>query len=372
MSFITVPHTPGPYGLLLDIQEPLLACLSLLLLAVACYLLVPGVARCVQLVRASTGAARSSPAWNAAVPARLRAARPSAPLSLLSAPDQPRAPLSRLARQIKLRARSLLAPRQTRQWLDFWNLTDTHAALAVATPRLLHKIYRPYQSLRLRRPQRLEILTSHYDFVIRRGLAPLVLQASQQQIPIGQFQGKSGQDYEVRLAAINSLDHEGELALHLYRGQDHLFSTAFTLCRQGSGWIVRIGCLQGSGGADSREQIRRATRDLFGLRPKALMIRMVRAIGAGHGCSRVLLVSNGNRVAGRRGKGGRVHADYDAFWQELGAARRSDGDYELPCEETAPALQSLPSRKRAEARQRLALTQAVTQQVRGALVRTGT
>ena len=94
MSFITVPHTPGPYGLLLDIQEPLLACLSLLLLAVACYLLVPGVARCVQLVRASTGAARPSPAWNAAVPARLRAARPSAPLSLLSAPDQPRAPLA--------------------------------------------------------------------------------------------------------------------------------------------------------------------------------------------------------------------------------------------------------------------------------------
>lgn len=369
MSFVIVPHSPGPYGLLLDIQEPLLACLSLLLLALGCYL----VARCYQLVRigANANASGRASGWAGSVPARLRVPRSRPPLSLLSAPDQPRSLLSRLARQIKLRARSLLYPRQTRLWLDFWNMTSTHAALAVATPRLLHKIYRPYQSLRLQRPQRLEILTSHYDFIIRRGLAPLVLQASQQQIPIGQFQGKSGQDYEVRLAAIGSLDHEGELALHLYRGEQHLFSTAFTLCRQGPGWIVRIGCLQGAGGAGSREQIRRATRDMFGLRPKALMIRLVRAIGAGHGCARVVLVSNGNRVASRRGKRERVHADYDAFWQELGAARRSDGDYELPCEETALDIQALPSRKRAEARQRLALTQLVAQQVRRSLVRSG-
>lgn len=367
MSLPIVSHYPGPYGLLLDIQEPLLACLSLLLMALGFYLILPGVARCYHLVRTRGGAGAPAAVWRHSAPMR-----PNAELSLLSAPDQTRPLLSRLARQCKLRARTLLYPRQTRRWLAFWNKTSTHVALAMATPRLLHKIYRPYQSLRLQQTQRLDILTSHYDFIIGHGLAPLVLQASHQQIPVGQFRGKSGQDYEVRLAAISSLDHEGELALHLYRGQHHLFSTAFTLCRQGTGWVVRIGCLQGAAGsADSREQIRRATRDLFGLRPKALMIRLVRAIGAGYGCARVLLVSNSNRVASRRGRCERVHADYDAFWQELGAARRSDGDYELPCEETATNLQDLPSRKRAEGRQRLALTQAVTQQVRRALQHAG-
>ncbi|BEV14453.1 VirK/YbjX family protein [Herbaspirillum sp. DW155] len=370
MSLPVVSNYPGPYGLSPDIHEPLLAGLCLLLMALGLYLVLPGVSRCYHLVRTRAGAGGRAGRRPQRAPVRSPARSP-APLNLLSAPDQTRPLLSRLARQCKLRARALLYPRQTRRWLAFWNKTSTHAALALATPRLLHKIYRPYQSLRLRQPQRLDILTSHYDFIIGHSLAPLVLQASRRPIPLGRFQGKSGQDYEVRLAAISSLDHEGELALHLYCGQEHLFSTAFTLCRQGAGWIVRIGCLQGAGSANSREQIRRATRDLFGLRPKALMVRLVRAIGAGFGCARVVLVSNGNRVSNRRSKKGRVHADYDAFWQELGAARRSDGDYELPCEEAAPNLQDLPSRKRAEGRQRQALTQAVTQQVRGALAHAG-
>ncbi|RAM62385.1 hypothetical protein RB25_04235 [Herbaspirillum rubrisubalbicans] len=374
MTFVTIPHSHGPYGLMLDVQEPLLASLSLVLLALACYLFWPGVALCYHLVRAGASSLTRPAGLTPSLPASPCAApepRTVRKLTLLDAPDHPRRLLSRLARQIKLHARSLLHPHQTRRWLDFWNMTSTHAALAVASPRLLHKIYRPYQSLRLRRPERLEILTSHYDFIIRRGLAPLVLQAAHQHIPIGQFQGKSGDTYEVRLAAMDNLDHEGELILHLYRDEQHLFSTAFTICRQHQGWIVRLGCIQGSRAADSREQIRRATRDMFGLRPKSLMIRLVRAIGAGYGCQRVLLVGNGNRVTNRRGKRDHVHADYDAFWQEIGAARRSDGDYELPCEEALTDINALPSRKRAEARQRLALTQLVAHQVRRMLVRNG-
>ncbi len=355
--FLHVPRSAAPYWLPLETQEPLLACLSLVLLALAVYLAWPSLARCYRQLRIGTSwFLRTAPTCGA--PA-LEGRR----VTLQSAPDRPRLLLSWLARQCKLRTRSMLYPRQTRHWLAFWNHSATHSALALATPRLLHKIYRPYQSLRLRRSERMAMLMSHYDFVIRRGLAPLVLQAARQPIPIGQFNGKAGDRYEVRLAAIASLEHEGELALHLYRGDRLLFSTAFTICRQPGSWVIRIGCLQGPGCADSREQIRRATRDMFGLRPKALMIRLVRAIGAGVGCGRVVLVSNGNRVANRRSKRHRVHADYDAFWQEIGACRRSDGDYELPCIEPEARIDQLPSRKRAEARQRLALTHETTLEV---------
>ena len=355
--FLHVPRSAAPDWLPLDTQEPLLACLSLVLLALACYLAWPGIARCYRQMR--LGASWFVRTMPAGLDRTLKIRR----VTLQSAPDRPRTLLSWLARQCKLGARSMLYPRQTRRWLAFWNLSATHSALALATPRLLHKIYRPYQSLRLRPAERMAILMSHYDFVIRRGLAPLVLQAASRPIPVGQFSGKAGDLYEVRLAAIASLDHEGELALHLYRDNRLLFSTAFTICRQPGGWVIRIGCLQGPGCADSREQIRRATRDMFGLRPKALMIRLVRAIGAGIGCGRVVLVGNGNRVANRHSKRKRVHADYDAFWQEIGAARRSDGDYELPCVEPETRLDQLPSRKRAEARQRLAFTRQATWEV---------
>ncbi|WP_050470513.1 VirK/YbjX family protein [Herbaspirillum chlorophenolicum] len=360
-SFI---HSRGIYWLLPDTQGPLLACLCLLLFALGFYLVWPGIARCYRQVRVTAD-------WfTRATAPRPRNPTAGLPVSLYSAPDRQRSGMSRLARRIKLCIRGLIHPRQTRRWLDFWNLTSTHVTLAIATPRLLQKIYRPYQSLHLRHPERLDILTSHYDFIIRQGLAPLVLQASRQRIPIGLFNGKSGDPYEVRLAAIDSLDREGELALHLYRNDQHLFSTAFTFYRQQGLWCIGIGCLQGPGGADSREHVRRATRDMFGLRPKALMIRLVRAIGAGYGCARMVLVSNHNRVSNHRCKRDRVHADYDAFWLELGAAQRGDGDYELSCEEPTPTdINELPSRKRAEARHRLALTQQAAQEIGRVMVR---
>lgn len=372
MTSLSLPHHPGPYGLLLDTQEPLLACLSLLLFAVGFYLVWPGIALCYRQLRMSAG-------WLAAPVQRIQPAQPARtpgegasaarPVHLWSAPDHPRALGSRLARQVKLASRYLLHPALTRRWLDFWNLSATHRALAVAAPRLLDKVYRPYQSLQLSRAERLALLTSHYDFIIRKGLAPLVLRAARQAVPVACFAGKSGDRYEVRLAAIDSLTLEGELALHLYHGDQHLFSTAFSVCAQEDGWELRVGCLQGPRGQHTRERVRHATRDLFGLRPKALMIRLVRALGVAHGCARVVLVSNAHRVARHHCRREHVHADYDAFWQELGAARRSDGDYELPCDEAVTDINALPSRKRAEARQRLALTQQAALAMRCALVR---
>lgn len=354
MTVVHFPHSANAYALMLETQESLLACLSLILLALGCYLLWPGVARCCRQLRIGAD-------WLAR-PAAARGMRPRR-ITLQSGGHGARSPLSALAWQCKLRWRALLHARSTARWLAFWNRSRTHRALAVASPRLLHKIYRPYHSLRLGHRQRLELLLTHYEFVVERGLAPLVLRAARQPLRIARITGKSGQAYELRLAAIGSLDQEGELALHLYRDQRQLFSTAFTVCRQCDDWVIRLGCLQGASGADSREQIRRATRDLCGLRPKALMLRLVRAIGNGVGCQRVVLVSNANRVASRRHKRHQVHADYDGFWQELGAARRRDGDYELPCSEPETRIEDLPSRKRAEARQRLALVRQATQEV---------
>ena len=57
-----------------------------------------------------------------------------------------------------------------------------------------------------------------------------------------------------------------------------------------------------------------------------------------------------------RSEQGKVLADYDQVWEELGAVRRPDGDFELDCRDLAPpALEDVESKRRSELRKRHAL-----------------
>jgi len=270
--------------------------------------------------------------------------------------------LSYFAKQIKLSARSVMHYRQTRRWLAYWNASPMHASLAQATPRLLQKIYRPYQSLRLRSEERMDLLVGHYNFIFQQGLAALVLQAAQSPLLLGSFSGKSGAVYEIRLSAIATLDREGELALDLCCDQRRLFSIAFTFHGGAQHPAIGVGCLQGPRGSDSQERVRHATRDMFGIRPKGLMVRLVREIGRAHGCKQLILVGNQNRVLFHQVRTGKILADYDDFWQEIGAERRADGEYQLSCQDIPqPNLLEIPSSKRSEARKRIDLTARAVQ-----------
>lgn len=301
-------------------------------------------------------------ALQSAAPARTQAAGPTR-VSLYTCLAHSRPGISRLAKRIKLTARGMLHYQVTQHWLSYWNATPMRAQLAAATPRLLQKIYRPYQSLRLQdRRERLNLLVNHYDFIYQQGLAPLVLRASAAPVSLGGFSGKSGTVYEIRLASVATLDREGELTLMLCCDRQLLFSIAFTFHRDSSMPCIGIGCLQGPRGSDTQEQVRRATRDMFGLRPKSLMLRLVREIGQAYGCKKLILVGNQNRVLFHQVRTGQVLANYNDFWQEVGASARPDGDYQLRCDDIAqPDLATIPSHKRSEARRRIALTEQAVQ-----------
>lgn len=282
---------------------------------------------------------------------------PVAPVKLLTGMAHDHPGSVSLIKKIKLILRAMLHPQQTRRWLAYWNSTPMRIELAKAMPKLLPKIYRPYQSRRLRSEERIEILINHYDFIFRRGLDPLILRATRSPALLGSFTGKSELVYELRLSAAAPLEREGELILQLYCDQQPLFSIAFTFFLINGDWCVGIGCLQGPKGEDAQGRVRSATRDMFGMRPKALMLRLAREIGRSCGCTKAILVGNQNRVLVRQIRSGKLLADYDAFWREMGAARRPDGDYQISCESiTLANLMDIPSHKRSEAKKRMALT----------------
>jgi uncharacterized protein VirK/YbjX len=253
----------------------------------------------------------------------------------------------------KILLRALLHLRQTPRWLHLLNAHPAFSEYVRNCPRFLYKVYRPYNSHVLDADARLELIRAHYDFVFRRGLGQTLARASLGPVVLAAAAGRSGLRYEIQLRTVNMFDREGELVLQLTQDDKALYTVAFTVAPRDGLPAVSIGCIQGGKTEDAREAIRMATRELHGIRPKQLMATLVRQLGHEYGCTRMLMVSNRNRVIYKAIRNGRVLADYDQLWEEMGAARRPDGDWELDCAPVAaPDPGSIPSKKRSEARKR--------------------
>ncbi|MEG0885805.1 MAG: DUF535 family protein, partial [Janthinobacterium sp.] len=218
--------------------------------------------------------------------------------------------------------------------------------------------------------QRVELLAEHYHFILQQGWGKLMIQAARGPVRLGTVHGKSGAPYHLQLCSLHPMDREGEMVLQLMDDNDVLYSIAFSFfgSQLHATLGVSVGCVQGPKGQESVHRVREATRDLHGMRPKTLMVRLVRQLGHEHGCRKMILVGNINRAVHHSAKNGRLFADYNALWQELTAQVRQDGDFELPCENLpAPVLEEIPSKKRSEARKRHELTLEMIASLRSGL-----
>jgi len=264
----------------------------------------------------------------------------------------------------KIQLRAVLHPRQTPRWLHLLNSHPAFSEYVRNCPRFLYKVYRPYISHVLDADARLEAIRAHYDFMFRRGLGQTLARASLGPVVLAEAAGKSGVPYQIQLRTVNMFDREGELVLQLTQDDRALFTVAFTVAPRDGRAAINIGCIQGGKTDDAREAIRTATRELHGIRPKQLMATLVRQLGHEYGCERMLMVSNRNRVIYKAIRHGRVLADYDQLWEELGARVRIDGDWEIDCAPVAaPDLEAIPSKKRSEARKRHEVVSSIADQV---------
>jgi uncharacterized protein VirK/YbjX len=276
--------------------------------------------------------------------------------------------LKHVRETLKLSVRALLHRQATYHWLQLLNSHPLFADLAKASPRLLYKIYRPYLSNTMNCAQRVELLRQHYRFVFRQGMGPLTVQAARGAVWLGGVEGKSGAGYEVRLRAIEPMEREGELVLQLMQGEELIYSCAFSFFPGERGMVLGVGCMQGPRGERGLQLIKDATRELHGMRPKNMMVKLLGQIGHDHGCAELRLVGNANRVVCGATRQGKVHADYDALWQEMDAQPRADGDYQLGCAAiAAPDLAEIASKKRSEARKRHETLMALSTQIAASL-----
>lgn len=227
--------------------------------------------------------------------------------------------------------RSIRYPAQTRRWLKFLGSDSALKDLSMAAPDLVDRIYHPYLASGLTCSERVDLLIWHYEFLLQAGLAGILKRAAIHPLVLCEFSGKSGAHYQLSLSSTDGKRHDGEWILRLISKGICIYTVAFVFIFSQGERYVKIGGLQGFLATDNTMRIKAVTRDLFGCRPRDLMVSAVRAIGAQLGCHKVLLISNRNKLPARERYACRKSSDYDRIWNDMRALKRADGDFELPC-----------------------------------------
>ena len=233
----------------------------------------------------------------------------------------------------------ILHPLHSHRWLRFLR---THPVLreVVKSPiALLRKIHQPWLSTRLDCSERVDLLIGHYNALFHAGFAPLLRQAAQKPLTLCTFFGKTGTPYALQLSAMEQDRQDGELLLRLVSGSTVIYAIACVIIRSEGGTSLKAGGLHGMLSTGRGTGIKQITRDLYGCRPKDLMVLLARDLGRCFGCSSTVLTGNDNRLPDTAMRVCRKSADWNRTWKELRATPREDGDYELPCPAVEDALE---------------------------------
>lgn len=235
-------------------------------------------------------------------------------------------------------------PRQL-GWLRFLDGTEAMRQAVRADPGLYGRWHQPFVSCELGPEARQRILEAHYRFLIER--FPLRLREKLlrgHDVRIGTLRLRDGAPVHLHLRkpAVRAM---GELGLYLVSNDKEVLSSCtFTF---GGKEGLLIGAMQGAWSFLGREPIRTFTRGSDGVRPKALLLTLLRVLARLYGVERLRGVAKASHPFAAQ-----ILADYDGFWRENGGVLGEDGFYELPRFGMRRPVRSLPSKRRAARRRR--------------------
>jgi uncharacterized protein VirK/YbjX len=180
-----------------------------------------------------------------------------------------------------------------------------------------------------------------------------------------------GPDYHVILDKPTWFQREGLLTLNIFRGNLRLISLSFSFDTLNGEQIVMIGAIQGRRIEGVLDEYRQLTKLAHGLRPRDLLIDILRIVAAHEGAVRMIAVSDACRHHRSpyfgKNTGRELPLDYDEIWRDRGGVYRGDGFFELPVERQVRDIDEIPSKKRQMYRQRYAMLDAIEARILQAL-----
>jgi uncharacterized protein VirK/YbjX len=281
---------------------------------------------------------------------------------------------SRIAARDTLQAyrfiwRAARSPIATKRWLRSLDRLRLLTGAPAIPFYLARKPGRDFLHHGLSYEAKIELLTGHYRQLISatgpRFTGELL---GGRRVVLAEFPGKASAIYRIGMARNDHFRREGEIIVDLRRDDsDRPLATlslvlgAFDRMAPADLWI---GGLQGCKGDDSKTVTVATTRDLWGLRPKDLMMHAAYGLGEVFGAASLKAIANEGHIDHRPdAKVLKRKADYDSFWRELDGVPIAGGFFLLPSVRRRRAEDEVPAAKRKAWRARHALADDVEAQI---------
>nr|WP_269447976.1 DUF535 family protein [Luteibacter rhizovicinus] len=223
--------------------------------------------------------------------------------------------------------RTVMAFRRQAAWLGLVGGSRAMRDAAELNPRVYERWQTHYISRKFDMVMRARVIDAHYRFVAREfpeRLRSRLLKGHDVRLatlPLG------GGEIAYLHARTPENESTGELGLYLLNADKEVISSCAITFAGTEG--VLVGAMRGSWAYLGRGAIARFSRATGGLRPRDLLLAVVRALATYYGIDRVRGVSRGAHPLDRRA--GVTTASYDRFWRRHGGVAGEGGCYEIPC-----------------------------------------
>jgi len=220
--------------------------------------------------------------------------------------------------------------------------------------------------------QRLERIATHYELLASTSdtLLGLDKRTAVRVVDLSRF----SPGCEILIDRSLWFKREGELVLNLFRETLRVASLVFVLGRESGVPAIFIGAIQGiNRGVSSEESLevfRNLTKEFEGLRPKSLLVDILRMIASELGIKMLLAVADESRHHRHKYFGpeeqAKLATNYNEMWTEHGGFPSTIGGfYELPVKAARRELADIPAKKRAMYRRRYTMLAEIEAEVAG-------
>ena len=266
-----------------------------------------------------------------------------------------------ITRAIAFWSAMIFMPAMMQEWLSFLGQSmDANLLGGNMIEGMLMRVLRPYMRQNFTPDRRRVLLSDHYSMMIRHFVADPRLSA-EPGLVVATLRGKNDAIYTLHVGGNTS--KEGEMSFGLYDVDGHyLAKMAATVGRDDQDHpVLWIGGLQGAKPPMGRDEVVKATRDLFGLRPKGAVMLSAQAFAREMGLTALRAPGNEGHISQRGfrrlSRKRKIYADYGQFWEEIGGSKIGEGEYTIPVAPEVRDISEVKPHKRSEWKKRQALSE---------------
>lgn len=228
-------------------------------------------------------------------------------------------------------------------------------------PSLCTKLHRPYLTNTLKNDEKVKGIKQSYLALDSRFSQELLsILYREGKLELCEFDGKNGGRYKISLNLYPAYEKEGEFTLVCYNFENKpLAKLTFGFLEN----TVIIGGLQGLEKGEDSNLIKEATKEMYGIFPKRLVLEVLYILFPEY---RVVGVGKEKHIYFsphyRKKKEEKVHANYDEFWQSLDGQEK-DGMWLLPKKLERKRIEDIPSKKRSMYQNRFDLLDGIFNEI---------